>query len=301
MSLGIGTDALRLVHDAADGVADVLVDRYGDIVRVELYDERLAPQADAIADAVERAVGPLAGVLLLVRGARGKGQMRTLRGAVPVQHVVHEDDLRYLVRCAEEDAPGTGIFVDQREGRRLVRAASHGRPALNLFAHAGGFGAAAAAGGASRVDHVDAARKCAPWAALNLALNGIDPREHRFLVDDAFRILRRAAERGPAYGVIVCDPPTTALDPRGKRFRARERLAEMAEQACRALLEDGALLLSTNDRSVPVAQVMAEVRAGAAAAGRALLQLDEVPMPPDIPPGDDPRLRPMRGVWARIR
>lgn len=297
--IGVGTDVYRLVHDAADELPGVVIDRYGPVARIELYDEALTRDVPALTRALIGAEPKLEGVVALYRSRRGKGRLWVAHGHVPSAHVVREDGWRFLVRTAEEDAVGTGVFVDQREGRRLARALAGGRPGLNLFAHAGGFGVALAAGGASRVDHVDAARKCAPWAAVNLALNGFDPRAHRFLVDDAFKVLKRAGRRGPTYGVVVCDPPTTALDPKGKRFLARERLHELAEDACRALLEGGALLLSTNDRSVPVAEVAAAVERGAKAAGRALRQVSEVPLGLDLPPSPGaPSLRPMRGVCA---
>ncbi len=298
--IGIGTDVYRLVHDAADGVPGVVVDRYGPVARVELYDPGLVGEVDAIARALGDAVPGLEGVVALSRDRRGKGRLWIAAGKVPAAHVVFEDGWRYLVRTADEDAVGTGVFVDHREGRRMARARAFGRPALNLFAHAGGFGVALATGGASRVDHVDAARKCAPWAALNLSLNGFDPRAHRFLVDDALKVLRRAARRGPRYGVIVCDPPTTALDPKGKRFLARERLHELAEDACRALLDGGALVLSTNDRGVLVDDVAAEARRGAKAAGRTVRDVLEVPLGPDLPSSRDAALRPMRGVCLEV-
>lgn len=297
--IGTGTNVYRLVHDAADELPGVVIDRYGPVARIELYDEPLTEQVPALTRALVRALPALEGVVALYRARRGKGRLWIAHGHVPKAHVVQEDGWRFLVRTAEEDAVGTGVFVDQREGRRLARALASGRPGLNLFAHAGGFGVELAAGGASRVDHVDAARKCAPWAAVNLALNGFDPRAHRFLVDDAFKVLKRAGKRGPTYGVVVCDPPTTALDPKGKRFLARERLHELAEDAFRALLEDGALLLSTNDRGVPVPEVAAAVERGAKAAGRRLREVREVPLGPDLPAfAPDPSLRPMRGVCA---
>lgn len=298
--IGVGTDVYRLVHDAADGLPGIVIDRYGDVARVELYDPQLVADVPAVVEALVLEADALQGVVALFRPRRGKGRLWVEHGRVPEAHVVHEDGWRYLVRTADADAVGTGVFTDQREGRRLAKAHARGRPALNLFAHAGGFGVALAAGGASRVDHVDAARKCAPWAAVNLALNGFSPREHRFLVDDALKVLRRAGKRGPGYGVIVCDPPTTALDPKGKRFIARERLHELAEDACRALLEGGALLLSTNDRGVSVDEVASAAERGARAAGREVRSIAAVPLGPDLPSSSDPTLRPMRGVCLQV-
>jgi len=299
--LGAGTNVYRLVHGAADGLRDVVIDRYDDVVRVELYDGALAGALPEIVAALREAGEGARGVVALQRARQARdSQLSVVAGEVPAAHVVYEDGARYLVRVAEADAVGTGIFVDHREGRRLVRQHARGGLVLNLFAHAGAFGVAAIAGGAARVDHVDAARKCARWGAFNYALNGADPRRHRFLVDDAFKVLARAARRGPSYDVIVCDPPTTAIDPKGKRFRARDRLPELAEQGVRALREGGLLILSINDRSVPPRDVIDALVEAARSAGRTVASVREVPLGPDLPAGGDEQLRPMRGAALRL-
>lgn len=301
MDVGPATDLLRLVHDEADGLPGLVVDAYGEVARLEVYDPVYLEHARALTRAVLEAWPPLRAAVLLFRLPGGRFGFRERVGDVPTSHVVREDGWRYLVRVADGQAAGTGIFVDHREGRRIVRRVSRGALVLNLFAHAGAFGVAAFAGGAKRIDHVDAAKKCAPWAATNLAMNGEDPRRHRFLVDDAFKVARRAARRGPTYGVIVCDPPTTAIGPKGGRFVAREALPMLAELSCRALLPGGSLLLSTNDRSLSVPDVAEAALQGAEAAGVGVARVEEIPLGPDLPKGRDPRTRPMRGVWLVLK
>lgn len=298
--VGPGTDVLRVVHDAADELPGLVVDVYGHVARIETYTDAWRSELPALASMLVTLRPQVSVVIGFARQARGRGEWFSLVGQAPKGHVVHEDGHRYFVRTAEPDAAGTGIFVDHREGRRLVRAVAAGRPMLNLFGHAGAFGVAGFAGGATRIDHVDAGKKCAPWAALNLALNGANPRQHRFIIDDAFKVLRRASRRGPQYGVIVCDPPTTALNPDGSRFLARTSLATLAEDASRALLPGGYLLLSTNDRSVSPDEILARAEEGVARAGRAVRDAQEVPLGPDIPAHHEPRLRPMRGAWLRL-
>lgn len=297
LPLRMQTDLVRLVHAGGDDLPGLVIDAYGAVARMEWSEPHWEPHIPALASALRSAWPGLSALVGLRRLPRGRAEARVLFGMPPAGHVVREDARRYFVRTATPDAAGSGIFVDQREGRRRVRAHARAWPVLNLFAHAGAFGVAAGSGGASRVDHVDAARKCAPWAALNLALNGISPRAHRFLVDDALRVLGRAARRGPGYGVIVCDPPTTALRPGGSRMIARDVLPRLAEQACRALLPGGALLLSTNDRAMSVAGVLAAAAEGAQGAGRRVRVLEEIPLGPDLPPSPDERDRPMRGAW----
>lgn len=292
---------LRLVDDVADGCDGLVVDRYGPVIRLEVRASQWPQELDQVARVLcDEENAPHAVGLLRVAG--GKSEMKILVGDPPAAHVVHEAGMRLLVRTTDADAAGVGVFVDHREGRAMVRARSRGAVVMNLFAHAGAFGVAALVGGAARVDHVDAARKCAPWAALNLALNGEDPRRHRFLVDDALAVVARAAKKaardGAVHDVIICDPPTTAVRPDGSRFHVEKHLGELARDCLRALRPGGTLLLSTNNRALSVQDVQGFARAGARDAGRALASVEEVPLPPDVPTSEDRALRPMRGVLA---
>jgi 23S rRNA (cytosine1962-C5)-methyltransferase len=292
------TDVRRLVDGEGDDLPGVVIDRYGSIARLELWAQTWPSGLDAVAALLLRDAAVVA-VVAVLRTAAGRSEQRIVVGTVPEAHVVHEAGLRFLVRVADRDAIGAGVFVDQREGRSIVRAEARGRVVVNLFAHAGAFGVAAAVGGAARVDHVDMARKCAPWAAANLALNGIDPRGHRFLVDDALVVLGRLARKG-GIGVLVCDPPTQAVRADGSRFVLRDSLHELARDGCAALEDGGVLLLSCNDRSVPVEQVLAEAARGVRLAGRRAKELVELPLPPDITSVAHPRARPMRGAVVRL-
>ena len=293
------TDVLRLVDDEADGCAGLVVDRYGPVLRLEVRGASWPARIDDIARTLCLA-GHAAHAVGLLRTSAGKSELKVLAGDPPHAHVVTEAGVRLLVRTVEPEAAGVGVFIDHRNGRAAVRALAPGATVLNLFAHAGAFGACAVAGGAARVDHVDAARKCAPWAAINVALNGEDPRKHRFIVDDALAVLARFAHKGPAYDIVVCDPPTTALRPDGTRFHVEKHLEDLARDCLRCLRPGGTLLLSTNNRALAVREVHDAALLGARAAGVHIARLEEIALPPDVPSARDPRLRPMRGVMAML-
>jgi 23S rRNA (cytosine1962-C5)-methyltransferase len=296
-------DVLRLVDGEGDGLPGVVLDRYGPVARLELWAARWPDDDDASDLGLQALLAPvgLRAAVAVLRTAAGRSTQRRLFGVVPEAHVVHEDGLRFLVRVFDDKAVGAGVFVDQRLGRRIVRERARGRVVVNLFAHAGAFGVAAGVGGAARIDHVDMAKKCAPWAAANLALNGLDPRGHRFIVDDALQVLARLARRPRSCGVVVCDPPTQAVRKDGTRFVLKDSLAELAEHACLALDDGGLLVLSCNDREVSVEAVLAAADAGARAARRNVKSLVELPLPPDITSKDAPKGRPMRGVLLTLR
>ena len=293
------TNLRRLVDGEGDGLPGVVIDQYGSVLRLDLWAGRWP---DNLNDVVTAVAGDAQALVAVLRTAAGKSEQRVLKGKIPESHVVVEDGLRFLVRVADVQAAGSGVFVDQRLGRRIVRDAARGRVVLNLFAHAGAFGVAAAVGGAARVDHVDMAKKCAPWAATNLALNGFDPRQHRFIVDDALLVLAKRARstRGAGAGVgicvVVCDPPTQAVRKDGSRFVLQASLAELAWQSCQALDDGGLLLLSCNDRSVPVERVLDEALRGAKLAGRSVKNIRALPLPDDVSSQRTTKARPMRGA-----
>ena len=124
-----------------------------------------------------------------------------LLGAEPPDvMVVSEYGMKMLVRPLVGQK--TGLFLDQREHRELVRRWAAGRMVANLFAYTGGFSVAAAIGGAARVVTVDIAPEAVEDAKENFRLNGLDPAGHGFEVADAFEWRPRGH-----VDLLIVDPP----------------------------------------------------------------------------------------------
>jgi 23S rRNA (cytosine1962-C5)-methyltransferase len=284
------SDLVRVIDQSADGMPGVVLDDYAGHARLEINAGHgpwsVAMLADLAADLARQQPGRLSSLTVVDRSAAGVSRLWVAAGQPPMAHVVDEDGLKMLVRVADPRAVGSGAFVDQRLARALVRQHARGARVLNLFAHAGGFSAAAASGGAARVDTVDAARKCAPWAATNFALNGIDPRGHRFVVEDALLFIERIRKRAERYDIIICDPPTQATAARGHFVLARAWPQLMAElwSIC-----DHLLVFSCNDRDIQPAALVAGARQLWPAAA-------PLAMPVDVRSVDHGPERPMRGV-----
>ncbi|MEQ1505650.1 MAG: class I SAM-dependent rRNA methyltransferase [Myxococcota bacterium] len=202
-----GTDAYRIVAGAGDGLDGLVVDRYGPIAVLRSYagawERHLDPIVRAIAalpwcETVYRRYG--------VERVDGRTGGEVLAGPpVPSVVVIEEHGAKLLVR--PEVGQKTGMFLDQREHRALVRRWSRGRSVVNLFAYTGGFSVAAALGGASRVITVDIAPDAIDDARENFRLNGIDPDRHGFEVADAFGWTGRSPS-----SLVVLDPPSLAHD-----------------------------------------------------------------------------------------
>jgi len=81
---------------------------------------------------------------------------------------------------------------------------------LNVFSYTGGFGLAAAAGGAASVCQVDASGEALALAGRNAALNEYSTDIFEYVQGDAFQILRAYRAEGRMFDLIVLDPPKFA-------------------------------------------------------------------------------------------
>ena len=120
--------------------------------------------------------------------------------------VVNEGGLRFLVNLT--DYIDTGLFLDHRVTRGMVRDAAADKRFLNLFAYTGSFTTYAAAGGAVATTTVDLSPNYLEWAEENLRLNGVAVGEaHRLVRADARDFVESLPE-APLFDLAVVDPPT---------------------------------------------------------------------------------------------
>ena len=172
-----GITCYRL-YDADLPDYNLVVDVYGDWVHVQEY----APPAEIdlakVRRRLEDALGVIGAVLdvppehvVLKERRRQRGAAQYERRATRGEFLrVEEDDLTYLVNL--HDYLDTGLFVDQRLTRRLVRTLAGGRRFLNLFAYTGTMTVDALAGGSPASTTVDLSATYLEWARRNLEANG---------------------------------------------------------------------------------------------------------------------------------
>jgi 23S rRNA (guanine2445-N2)-methyltransferase / 23S rRNA (guanine2069-N7)-methyltransferase len=159
---------------------------------------------------------------------------------------VEENGLRFLVNF--EDYLDTGLFLDHREIRRLVRDSAAGKHFLNLFAYTGTASVYAATGGAVSTTTVDMSATYLDWARQNLELNGFTGPTHQLIQADCLRWLERAGNR-TRYGLIFLDPPSFSTSKRMETSFDVQRDHVPLIRAALSLLEpDGTLIFSNNLR-----------------------------------------------------
>ncbi len=161
---------------------------------------------------------------------------------------VVEDGLGFLVNFT--DYLDTGLFLDHRLTRGMVREMAKGRDFLNLFAYTGAVTVYAAAGGAVSTTTVDLSNTYLDWARRNLELNGFNGAEHRLVQADCVEWLAvQAAKPERRYGLIFLDPPTHTRSKRMEGdFDVQRDHLQLIRHALQLLTPDGVLLFSNNFR-----------------------------------------------------
>jgi len=123
---------------------------------------------------------------------------------------------------------------------------------LNLFAHAGGYSAAAAVGGAAMTRSVDLDAKWMAKLDPLLAANGIAPDKdvHDTISGDVFAWIPRLAKRGDLYDLVILDPPSTSVGKKKKRWSAAKDYPALVTQAAALVAPGGLLCTTTNARKI---------------------------------------------------
>ena len=235
------TDAYRIVFSEADFLPGLIVDRYNDVLTVQILTQAMdaAPVRKAIVRTLAELLCPAAA------GLRPAGQVRApaptsewaITEAPQLAGIVERVEARIReleqlpplesrllwgeksstefrmngVRFHYDGLEGqkTGAFLDQRENYAGAAEYAHGE-ALDAFCYQGGFALHLAlhpAAKCSSVTGVDSSRPALEMAEKNAALNG---RELEWIEANAFDLLREYAAAGRRYDTIVLDPPAFA-------------------------------------------------------------------------------------------
>jgi 23S rRNA (cytosine1962-C5)-methyltransferase len=281
--------AIRVINGESDGLPGIAVDRYGDYLVVQLFTAAVAGLRDALYDALERALSPIAiyeqrRYKSLAGDAPRQAAAELVRGTVaPIELEVGEDDLRFYV---DVTAPlSTGLFADLREGRRAVRQWAKDRRVCNLFSYTGAISVYALAGGATEVCAVDVAAKAHARGRRNFALSGFDPERAEHIVGDSFKVLARFAERGRMFDMLVLDPPAfaSAAARGGKPWSAVRDYADLIAASLQVVVPGGLLVAASSTHKMSASEFELALAEGARAAGTRLQIIDRRGLPPDFP------------------
>lgn len=137
-----------------------------------------------------------------------------------------------------------GLFPEQADNWNFIfeKCKAFDKPkVLNLFAYTGGASIAAKAAGADVV-HLDSIKQCISWARENMEASKLDG--VRWMVEDAFKFVKREVRRGSKYQGIILDPPAYGRGPEGEKWVLEDNLNETLKNCADILDDKGFLVLN---------------------------------------------------------
>ena len=268
------TDAFRVLHGEGDRLPGVVVDHYAGYLILKLDTPAWLPHLDDLTAVLTDICEPRGIFLKGLTGERGEHNQRTLAGDDPPPEIsVREHGMRLLVDVRRGQK--TGLFLDQRDNRHLVRQVARGRRVLNLFAYTGGFSLAAALGGAAHVTTVDVSKGAVAGARANFVANELDPEAHAFVAADAFDHLEACARDNLTHDLVIVDPPSFA--PRKQALGAAEAAyVRLNAAAIRQVRPGGLVACASCSSHVPMDMFIGTILREASRQARRTLRILEV-------------------------
>lgn len=160
--------------------------------------------------------------------------------------IVHEAGLAFEVDL--HSYLDTGLFLDHRNTRAMVRDMSQDRRILNLFAYTGSFSIHAAAGGAETTVTVDLSNTYQDWSRRNFELNKMDLSKHQLVREDVFKYLYLAQKDQERFDLIILDPPSFSNSKRMRDTLDVQRDHPKLLEGCVQLLNPGGKIIFSNNR-----------------------------------------------------
>ncbi|HXT60792.1 MAG TPA: bifunctional 23S rRNA (guanine(2069)-N(7))-methyltransferase RlmK/23S rRNA (guanine(2445)-N(2))-methyltransferase RlmL, partial [Pirellulales bacterium] len=236
------------------------VDRYEDCLHIAEYERPHDRSPGEHADWLDLMARTAAKVLevppanvFMKRRERQRGTSQYERFA-EAGHTLDVDEGGLKFRVNLSDYLDTGLFLDHRITRSMVRDAAAGKRFLNLFGYTGSFTVYAASGEAATTTTVDLSNTYLQWAQDNLHLNGLLSRRHRFVRDDALSFLKFHPP-GLAYDLAVVDPPTFSNSKKTDDvWDIQHDHAELLNRLVDLMAPGGVIFFSTNSRRFKLAE-----------------------------------------------
>ena len=157
---------------------------------------------------------------------------------------VTENGLKFQVNLT--DYLDTGLFLDHRITRAMVKEQCKNKRVLNLFCYTGSFSVYAAAGEAASVTSVDLSKTYLSWAEENFIINGLkDNKKYHFIHADVKQYLKTLLPE--SFDLVIIDPPTFSNSKRMKDFLDIQRdHVELLNDVLAATTAGGLIYFSTN-------------------------------------------------------
>jgi 23S rRNA (cytosine1962-C5)-methyltransferase len=241
---GTQTTGYRLVFGETDGIPGLVVDRYGDVIVLQISTAGLDRLRAEVLEAVVEAYKPKT---VIERSDLAARREEGLEGASGVLHGDETGPVEFLehgMKFSADVMTGqkTGFFLDQKDLRHAITTMAEDRTVLNLFSYTGASGVAALSGGAESVRNVDSSATALAQCAKHAEMNGLDPKLMLTEEADVFQFLGVPAES--QYDMVLLDPPALIKSRRDEEDG--KKAYHFLNRAAMRLVKDGGIFITSS-------------------------------------------------------
>lgn len=206
------TNAYRLINSEGDHLPGLIVDRYFNLVVIQILTKGMEKYREVIIETLIKALNPK------TIWERSDTNVRKKEGLGLVNSLIYGDDMPYTVITENgnqfyvdvKTGQKTGFYLDQRDNRDEVKKYSEDKQILNCFSYTGGFTVYALKARAKNVTNVEFSPSALEILKKNISINGLPVEKVENHLGDAFDILRDMKEKGSSYDLVILDPPKFA-------------------------------------------------------------------------------------------
>ena len=203
------TENCRLIFGEADGLSQLIIDKFNDYFVIQTLALGIDRWKDAIVKAIREIFQPK-GIYerndVPIRELEGMEQKKGfLSEPFDTNIIINENGLKFYVDIA--NGQKTGYFLDQQDNRRAIQHIVKGADVLGAFTYTGTFEIHAAHYGAKSVHGLDISESAIAMCNKNAELNGVADK-CMFECVNAFDVLKNWVKEGRQYDVVMLDPPS---------------------------------------------------------------------------------------------
>lgn len=203
------TENCRLIFGEADGLSQLIVDKFNDYFVIQTLALGIDLWKDAVVKAINEIFHPK-GIYerndVPIRELEGMQQVKGfLSEPFDTDIIINENGLKFHVDIA--NGQKTGYFLDQQDNRRAIQHIVKNADVLGAFTYTGTFEIHAAHYGAKSVYGLDISESAIAMCNKNAVLNEVADK-CKFECVNAFDVLKTFVKEGKQYDVVMLDPPS---------------------------------------------------------------------------------------------
>ena len=237
----LDTNAYRVVSSEADALPGLMVDRYGDVLVLQFLTLGMDRLRGPVVEALNEIL-PNKGIFERSDSASRKleglpDQVGWVRKDCGDEVVVYEKDIEMSVQFGTGHK--TGLYLDQRDNRFLLRDWQKGGRVLDAFCYEAGFGLHLAKAGC-HVTSVDAQKDCIQRAEGHRKRNHLEPGQLELKTANVFEALKEYEMDKEMFDLVILDPPSFARQ-KAALSGALSGYKEIVMRSMKLLKETGSL------------------------------------------------------------